>query len=321
MTSSSLAESIADVPGVRLRDTAQGITFVDVQTPLARASICLQGAQLMQWQPAHAPDPVLWVSELARPVRGKSLRGGAPVCWPWFGPAADGSGLPAHGIARNLDWDLAGVAADGVGVIELRLRLDGNAVQRGARQGNIAPEWGAAWPEGGELELRCRIGGTLALDLETRNHAGRPLVLGEALHTYFQVGDIEAIRIEGLQGRHFDDRLQPGASPEQQGAVRFDGEVDRVYADPGPHADIVDPVLGRTLRVRKRGSGSTVVWSPGADKAARLGDIAPAQGPGQGWRGFVCVETANALGAVVHVAPGAGHVLGLEVQVLVREDR
>jgi D-hexose-6-phosphate mutarotase len=310
-----LQEQFAAVPGLRFREDASGIVFVDIEGRAATGSLTLQGAQILLWQPRHSAAPVLWLSDHAKAVPGKSLRGGAPVCWPWFGAHATDATVAAHGFARNRDWQLreARVAIDGTH--ELVLVLAGDQRTQGAGETPAQRQLRDAWPHAFELELRIAFGALLRATLTSRNRGGASMPVGEALHTYFRVGDIGQIRLLGLESCDYEDKVGPPARRRQQGPVQFEGETDRVYLDRRAECVIDDPVLARRIHVRKSGSGSTVVWSPGVEKAARLGDLGEGSRPGEGWRAMVCVETANALEDIVHVAPSAEHCMQLEVEV------
>jgi len=296
--------------GLVFREGPAGLFFADVTNRHAHACVCLQGAQVLHWQPHDQAHPVLWLSAGARLAPGKAIRGGIPICWPWFGPAAPGSAQPqaagsAHGFARTQAWSFNGAQALADGATRLCLRLTDTVQTR------------EAWPAAFDLELRVTIGASLGLELTSRNTGSAVIMITEALHTYFRIGDIDAIAVHGLAGESYFDAVAataaaPAASAEpaeQEGAVRFPGEVDRVYdARGGCHID--DPLLGRQLHIAKSGSASTIVWNPWNAKAERLGDIEPG-----GWRQMVCVESGNARANTVRLAPGASHCLSVRYHV------
>jgi len=279
-----------------------GLGFVEVNTPLARARVCLQGAHLTEWQPAGAAEPVIWLSQAARFASGKSIRGGVPVCWPWFGPHASEAGFPAHGFARTVPWQLQAVEQGEDGVVRLSFGLAGVTIP--ADQ----------WPHASAVELQLAIGTDLGLSLRTRNLGEAAFVLGEALHTYFRISDIATVQLTGLDGVSYADkvRAEGGALPrfEQSGPVTFAGETDRVYLDAPPECVIDDPGLGRQIVIRQSGR-STIVWTPWAEKAAKMGDL----GEPDGWRQMLCVESGHALDHVVDVLPGQTHVLDVQYAV------
>jgi D-hexose-6-phosphate mutarotase len=274
------------------------VVVAEIDTPLASASLCLQGAHLMTWRPRAQAEPVVWLSELAKPAPGKSIRGGMPVCWPWFGPHATDAKLPAHGFARTVPWELAAARVLGDGAVEFALGLTVNERTR------------ALWPHRTRAELRLTVGATLKAALTTFNEDDHAVVIGEALHTYFHIGDIAAVRVRGLEGCDYLDKVDGGARRQQRGAIRFTGETDRVYVNTAAECVIEDERLRRRIHVAKSGSRSTVVWTPWTEKADRMGDFGP-----DGWRSMVCVESANAAENAVTIKPGGSHALAVEYRV------
>lgn len=274
---------------IAFRQTALGPT-VELAAAGATAVIALQGAQVLSWVPQAQTD-VIWLSPETRPAVGKSLRGGAPVCWPWFGPDPEGRGRPAHGFVRGLPWTpVYSKVTDTESTVALRFRT--------------TPAHRELWPHSAEVTLIVQLGPTLDLDLLTTNTGDAPFALTGALHTYFAVGDIGRTRIEGLDGRTYIDKVGPEARRVQHGPIEIAGEVDRIYLDPPGAIDIHDEVGGRIIRVEGRGSRSAVVWNPGIEKAAKLGDMGS-----EGYRRMVCVETANAADDSIGLEPGGTHVL------------
>ncbi len=285
------------IPGTVAFLTAEhGALVAQVTNPHASASIARQGAQVLTWAPA-GQAPVVWLSPAARFAVGKSLRGGVPVCWPWFGAHPDDASKPAHGFARNNDWQVQETArlADATRVV-LRY-LPGDA-QR------------ALWPFDAELSLAVTVGERLRLELTTRNTGTEAFTLTQALHTYFHVGDIGAARIEGLEGKPYIDRLAGDARVVQDGPVTIAGEVDRIYLDCPDDVAIIDPSLGRRIRISKQGSRSYVVWNPWIEKGTKFGDMGE-----DGYRAMLCVETTNAWDDRVRVAPGEQFTLSTEYAV------
>jgi glucose-6-phosphate 1-epimerase len=263
----------------------------------ASASILLQGAHLMTWAP-KGEKPVIWMSREAKFVPGKSVRGGVPVCWPWFGPHATDAKLPAHGFARTVPWEVTDTKALDDGVTALTLTLVADEKTR------------AMWPHAVELSIRIEVGDALQMALTTTNLSDHEVVIGEALHTYFQIGDIAATRVRGLAGCEYIDKVAGGARQRQDGPITFSGETDRMYVNTESSCMIEDERLRRRIVVDTVGSRSTVVWNPWADKAEKMGDFGP-----QGWRRMLCVESANAADNVVAVAAGDSHTLKVRYRV------
>ena len=273
-----------------------GAEVARVTNRTGMAEIALQGAQVLTWAPVGQPA-VVWLSPAAKFAAGKSLRGGAPVCWPWFGPHPDDPAKPGHGFARNLDWQV--VSAGRVS--------DGTRLVLGFTPG---PAQQALWPYEAELELAVTVGEKLLMELSTRNTGTIPLSITQALHTYFHVGDIAAARVEGLDGCEYIDKVDGGARRRQTGAVKVEGEVDRIYLGCPGETVIVDDALRRRIRIGNRGSRSCVVWNPWAEKGAKFGDMGD-----DGYRRMLCVETTNAGDDVVTIASGKSFTLATEYGV------
>ena len=211
-----------------------GLTFIEVLTEQAGARIALQGAQLIHWAPA-GEAPVIWLSPQARYARGSSLRGGVPVCWPWFGPHGTQADYPAHGFARTAPWDVMATRLDDDGRIGIRLQLPVRAMRDDI------------WPHAARLELAITVGTALEMELQTCNAGDETIVIGEALHTYFQVSDIRKVAISGLEDCEYQDKVGEGGSRHQSGRIRFTQETDRVYLHTTADCCIHDPGLKRQI--------------------------------------------------------------------------
>ena len=284
---------------VEFQEGPGGLTVAAVANAQARAVIALQGAQLLNWAP-HGTPPVVWESPAAKYSASKSVRGGVPVCWPWFGPHATEPAFPAHGFARTLAWDVIATEALSSGATRLVFRFVPPANTR------------AWWPHASQLELHLSIGTVLEMDLVTRNLSDSDITITEALHTYFGVSDVRAISVLGLDGTDYLDKVG-GGRQQQHGAITFSGETDRVYLATTAECIIDDPGLQRRIIIAKRGSRSTVVWNPWIDKAAKLGDLGD-----DGYLRMVCVESANGADDAVVVATGGEHRLGVRYTVEAR---
>lgn len=278
------------------RPWAGGIVVADVDNGLARARISLQGGQLLAWQPRDQANPVIWLSPRARFAPGTPIRGGIPVCWPWFGAHPQDEKLPAHGIARLSSWRVASTRRTGDGGTEVELELSAGD------QAGAPPLLSAS--------LSISVGQTLRLALTTRNEGGEACSLSEALHSYFQIGDIAEVSVLGLEDGCYLDKVAGGAMRRQSGPVGFDGELDRVYVHSRATCLIADTRLARRIRIDKSGSETTVLWSPGADKAGRMADVGA-----ESWRRMVCVETANALDNRLSLGAGESHTLVMSCAV------
>jgi glucose-6-phosphate 1-epimerase len=284
---------------VHIGNGGGGLRRVDVQTVSASAALYLQGAHLTAWQPSHAAAPPLWVSKQSLFASGKAMRGGIPICFPWFGPHATNQFAPAHGFARIVEWTLVEATELPDGTVALALSLaDGGAHS-------------AHWPHAFRATYRVRIGRTLRLELEIRNTGSQAFAFEEALHSYFGVANVEHVTLGGLQRTAYLDKVKGFASAVQdQPHLSFHGETDRVYLDTPSTCVIRDPDLHRRITIEKSNSTSTIVWNPGPDRARALEDFGDEE-----WLRMLCVETGNVRGAAVRLEPGGDHTLTAEISV------
>ncbi len=261
-----------------------------VVSPYGSAEVSLYGGHVLSYRPV-GHSPVLWLAESAKSIApGKAIRGGIPVCWPWFG-SFHPAGLPNHGFARTQTWS----------VVSTEYEKDTTSLTLGLAS---SEETRALWPHDFLLRLTVTVGPALVVMLETENTGATPFAITEALHSYFRVRDIANATVSGFDGQPYLDKAPGGADSVQSGPVAFTGDTDRIYARHASTAIVNDPGVGRRISIEKTGSAATVVWNPGAAKGDAMGDME--QGD---WRRFVCVETANAGAEPILVAPGAKHAL------------
>jgi glucose-6-phosphate 1-epimerase len=282
------------VPGAVHFEERYGGPVAVLEAAGCTAVVALQGAQVLSFIPRDNRE-VLWLSPVARLATSKAVRGGIPICWPWFGPAADDAKRPAHGFVRAAPWDVI-ATSKGAATASIRLGFDATTVDP------------ALWPNRARAEVEISAGDNLTVAIGTENLGRAPFALTQALHTYLAVGDIARVAVEGLQGRPYIDQLTPGVRPVQSGPINFSGEVDRIYQATCDTVIVTDRANARRLTVAKSGSRSTVIWNPWEQKSARLGDM----GEG-GYVRMLCVETANAGDDVVTLAPGARHRLACTI--------
>nr|WP_298139394.1 D-hexose-6-phosphate mutarotase [uncultured Pseudomonas sp.] len=281
------------------------LTCWRVRTASAELLIAQQGAQILSYQ-RHGERPLIWLSEQAEFNQGQSVRGGVPLCWPWFGdlrrnPEAvqamyqDSAAAPAHGLVRGLDWKLLGIDQQDGGV-SLEFIY------------NNAEQPLPAWPHAVELKLRIQLNDKLHLQLSNRNLGDTPVAVSQALHSYFAVSDIHQVQVEGLQGRRYLETLEDWQLRVQDSALGFAGETDRIYLDTPAQLDILDPLWQRRIRMHSSGSASAVLWNPWIDKARRLSQFAD-----DAWQRMLCIEHANVMNDILNLAPGAEHRLDLSL--------
>lgn len=275
-----------------------GIPVIEVSSRQARAKISLQGAHLLSWEP-EGEARVIWLSQDAQFAKGKSVRGGVPVCWPWFGAHSDNADWPAHGFARTLLWELIDTQLLESGEIQLRFCLDTVKQDENIRQ---------MWPPATLVAYTLIIGQRLRLELCTQNNSAEEITVGEALHTYFNVGDIRNTRLLGLNKKVYLDKPDGFRRKTQSGDVVFKEEVDRVYLNTTDNL-IIDNNK-REIHITSQGSDSTVVWNPWEAVANKMADLGE-----NGYLEMLCVESANAAENTVKIMPGGSHTLRVEYSV------
>ncbi len=285
-----------ELAGVELVST-HGMPSVRVRTQAASGLVFLQGAHVAEWVPA-GEQPVIWMSEKAVYQPGKALRGGIPICFPWFGNHAEHKDYPAHGFARTHEFKYVGARATAEGGAELEFVLEDD------------DKTFAFFPHAFRATLRVAFGKTLQLAFTVENRGTDALSFEEALHSYFHVADVREAAIVGLSGAPYHDKVRGMAEfVETAPELHLTGETDRVY-ESSAACTIVDSSGKRSLRVEKTHSLNTVVWNPWTERAAQMSDFGA-----DAWPGMVCVESANVAGSRIALAPGESHTLGVSVSV------
>lgn len=283
----------------------QGLPTLLIDTPLARCELSLQGAQVLSFIPKAEGRDLLWCSP-ARLTPGRPVRGGIPICWPWFSRQGRPASSAQHGFARRMAWHL-GSSTETPGSltaphsVEIELQL-------------TAPEGGwpePDWPEACDARVCISITDALCVRLMTFNEGREPVRLTQALHTYLSVGDVRRVHLSGLKGLEYLDNLQGLRRFRQVTDWRFgtqpdDGSAsipacDRIYLRTGAEHVLHDPILQRQIRIASPGNASTVVWNAGPQGILALGDV-----PAEAWPGYLCVEAAHCLpDEAMELPPGA----------------
>lgn len=271
------------IPGLRFELGNGNLVRAVIDTAIANGELYLQGAHVTAWSPVGHRS-VLWLSGLSNFEAGKPIRGGVPICFPWFGPNSKDTTQPAHGFARTADWQVVGALSSVDGAIVLHLRTTIGSFL---------------------LDYHVEFGRELKLTLRTQLSADAmmPGTFEDALHTYFAVSDVRSIAIGGLEEASYIDKVDHGlVKPASGDTIAFAGETDRVYLKTQTACNLNDPGFGRVIRVSKTGSDSTVVWNPWIDKSKRMADFGDDE-----WPGMVCIETANVGASRIELVPGESH--------------
>ncbi|QYF73242.1 D-hexose-6-phosphate mutarotase [Cryobacterium sp. PAMC25264] len=293
----SAVPSTLELPSsVELGQGQGGLAIARVFAPTGTAEVYLRGAHVSAWTPAGG-TPVIWMSEQSEYATGVPLRGGVPICFPWFAAHPTDATAPSHGFARLADWQLveAHEAGDDVALVFVLTDTDASRA--------------SAWPHRFEARYTVTVGARLTLALEVTNRDTETVSFEEALHTYLAVADICQTEVAGLEGAPFTDRLS-GPRPAESTPVRFDAETDRIYLNTPATTTVTDASTGRVITVAKQGSASTVVWNPWIDKAAAMADFGDTE-----YTGMVCVETCNIRDNTITLAPGESHEISASYSV------
>lgn len=283
-------------PGISFESGPGVLNTVLLQHDGAHVRLCTHGAHVLSYVPRGQPD-ALWLSPQAVFSPGKAIRGGIPICWPWFSDHRDDPHLPAHGFARTAQWTLieSSSSADAK-TVELTLGDDANTR--------------SMWSNPFRLNFRISLTDVFRAALKVTNTGTEMMRFTEALHSYFRVLDITQTSLSGLGGHDYLDKVDGFRRKSQaEPALRFSTETDRIYLHDQGHCTIDDELGRRRIRIEKTGSRSTVVWNPWTTRAREMADF-----PDADFTNMVCVETANAADEIVELAPGASHTLSVCIE-------
>lgn len=274
------------IPGhVSFETGPGGLAIARIENQYAAASVALLGGTVLSHQPQGQKD-VLWLSPKSDLEVGKAIRGGIPVCWPWFGPHPTRDDLDKHGFVRTMLWSVSGTQALPDGATRVSLAV------------SDTPETRALWSYAFHMEISVVVGSALRVSWTVNNPGAEAFTYTGALHNYFYISDIRRIAVSGLEGTAYLDKTDDYARKILPGKLIFEKTTDSIFVDTTGDCLIEDPGFGRKIRVAKEGSHTTVVWNP-AQRAALLPDL------GEGAQAhFVCVETANAAPDVITVPAG-----------------
>ena len=277
---------------VTLENGRGGLPRLVIQNQEANAEIYQHGAHLTHWQPKNQ-QPVLWMSAQSIFAPTKPIRGGVPICFPWFGPKTDDTQAPAHGLARIGNWKIS--------------RAENTSVICAPDDETIAQN---GWPQNCAVQFSVLCSEILKMSFNVHNAGQSTLEYEIAHHTYFAVGDVRQIEVRGLEDLKYFDKVAGVERKAENTPIRFTGETDRVYSDTTGDCIIVDPILKREITIHKADSLSTIVWNPWIAKAAAMPDFGDDE-----WPQMVCIETANVGANRVRLEPNQSHTMSAEIAV------
>lgn len=263
-----------------------------------KAVVCLYGAHVLSYVPAGEKD-VLWNTSKAVFESGKPIRGGIPVCWPWFGPHATDSQKPMHGFARLLMWEVIDTSLTELNERVIKLKLTDSQESR------------ALWPYAFEAVFTVTLGKTLKVELSVTNTSDEVFSYTDALHTYFSVADVSQISILGLKGAsYYDGTDKMALKVQDETFLKIEKEENRRYLNTAADCIIDDPLMKRHIKVTKENSNTTVVWNPWIETSKTIGDMND-----DDYKTMVCVEAVNAFNEVVTVRPGESFAMSASISI------
>ncbi len=266
------------------------LDYIEVKNSAASAKITLQGAHIFEYK--KAGEKLLYLSQTALFKKGKAIRGGIPICWPWFGAHPSNTSLPNHGFARTSLWVLEEIQEINPFTTEVLLSLKSSKHSR------------ELWPYDFKLSLKISVGNELKLTLTTYNLDRQNFTVSSALHTYFEISDIEDICLSGLEGKTYYNKVDNSYENIQEGEIKLTQELDRIYQEVTESVQVKDKK--REITIKTEGSQSIVVWNPGKVLAERMPDLSH-------FTKMLCVESANALKDTVEIKAGKKHTLTLTI--------
>lgn len=273
----------------------------------ATATVFIQGAQVTHFQPRNS-SPVLWCSDHCQYLSGQPIRGGIPICWPWFGdlrrnpeeiqqqvPSDSDTSPLNHGFVRNQDWQL-----DEVSII------DANSTQV-VFSLTIDKNDEPLWPYACDLKLTITIGAELTVKFSITNKSPDALHFTSALHNYFAVSNINNVSISGIEDSQYIDCLDDWKQKKQHGPLNITQETDRIYTTDNSTLSI-DEAGQSSIELDTKGSHSMVIWNPWIEKSKQLSDYGDVD-----YKQMVCIETANVLDDAVVLQPNQQHSLVVSI--------
>lgn len=267
---------------------SNGFEYVAVQNASATAKIALQGAHLFHYCKTNQ-EPLLWLSDISYYEQGKAIRGGIPICWPWFGFHKDKT-LPQHGFARTSMWEFINSNEPDTKSSSVLFRLQ------------HSDETLKMWNHKFDLELKITISDSLKLELKTTNLDDKEFTITQALHTYFAVSDISKVSVSGLNKKPYLDALTL-KQEIQNGDIFFSSEVDRVYQE--VESEMILRDKNREISIMNSCSSSVVVWNPWVEKTKKMSAMRE-----DAYKNMLCIESSNAYDDAVIIKSDCSHTLG-----------
>jgi glucose-6-phosphate 1-epimerase len=272
--------------------------LIKVSNEYAEATISVYAGQVLSFKPVGQTEDAMFLSGQAYYQPGKAIKGGAPICWPWFGPDPENKGRASHGFVRDRLWQIRDVVSTQAGATQVTMGLVDT------------PETRAIWNYSFDIAIVITVAQVLTIKLVTHNTGTEAFAITQALHTYFKIGAINQVQVLGLENKTYLDKVDHGQEKTQSGAITFAGECDRIYLDVPATLTIVDPALNRQIIVTAANSKTAIVWNPWAEIAAKMADLGD-----RDYENFVCVETANAANEIINIPAGGQYEMSAQYAV------
>lgn len=267
-----------------------------ISNDYASAIISLYGGHILSFKP-HGSEDLLFISSKAMFIVGEAIRGGIPVCFPWFNVNPANPSLPKHGFARISKWNMEKAEQLLTGETRVIISLSDSEESR------------KLWDLKFRVELEIVVGKTLQIKWQTENLDEKEFVFTQALHTYFNIGNINNIIIKGLENQSYMETIiSEDPFDGEKDSIVISRQLDRGYLNSTTDCEIVDNKLNRKIHISKKGSLSTVVWNPWKELSEKIEDLGD-----EDYLSFVCVESANTHSHPVTVQPKDKHVLIMEI--------
>ena len=300
MTIEKLNELFGNTDTIQFYNGKGNLKSLTVKNKNAQATISLYGGQILSFIPNQQAD-LLWMSAASIFEKGKAIRGGIPICFPWFGPHLTDTTKPQHGFARLQEWEVATINLidDGTTLVTLILKESTASLQ--------------LWPYKFIATLSFTIGKSLDVTLTIKNSDENKFEYSDALHTYFNISNIDLIEVGGLQDAGFYEGFDLNLKTQNSKNIKFTGETNRRYIHTKSNCFIQDDGFNRKIKVSKSGSRVTIVWNPGAIISKSISDMDPS-----GYKNFICIEPANAYPGIdmIVLEPGESYSLSTCIEII-----
>ncbi|RLA17289.1 MAG: D-hexose-6-phosphate mutarotase [Gammaproteobacteria bacterium] len=281
-----------------------GLPFMQVNNTKASALISIYAGQVLSFRPANEAEDFMFISESAYFTEGKAIKGGIPICWPWFGAAPEmkngaDNKKPDHGFVRNSYWSVATAKVLANGDTKIILEFEDTDKTR------------EIWPYSFYLALEIMISDSLTIELLTRNTGKQAFTITEALHTYFNVGDATRVEVLGLEHTEYLDKKADFVKVCQVGAITLTEETDHIHTDIKHGLVLNDPAFKRKIKISSSGNKNVVVWNPWAKGSADMKDLDK-----DDYKHFICLEIANAASDIVEILPNSEYKIATNYSIV-----